>query len=91
MHRRSKCAIENSRALAQSLVVVLVLGVVLVLVTVLAAEEVVEYVTYIQCTMHINVLFVQCVFLPTGQAETYLKICVFLHHNIYLAQLVRLE
>ena len=51
MHRRSKCAIENSRVVAQSVVVVLVLGVVLVLVTVLAAAEVVENVTYIQCTM----------------------------------------
>ena len=51
MHRRSKCAIENSRVAAQSVVVVLVLGVVLVLVTVLAAAEVVAYVIYIQCTM----------------------------------------
>ena len=33
------------------MVVVLVLGVVLVLVTVLVAAEVVEYVIYIQCTM----------------------------------------
>ena len=51
MHRRSKCAIENSRVVAQSVVVVLVLGVVLVLVTVLAATEVEEYAIYIQCTM----------------------------------------
>ena len=39
MHRRSKCAIEKSRVAAQSVVVVLVLGVVLVLVTVLAADQ----------------------------------------------------
>ena len=51
MDQRSKCAIENSRAMAQSVVVVVVLGVVLVLVTVLAAAEVVEYVIYLQCTM----------------------------------------
>ena len=45
MHQRSKCAIENSRAMAQSVVVVVVLGVVLVLVTVLAAAEVVDNVS----------------------------------------------
>ena len=45
--------------------------------------------------MH-NVLFVQYVFLPTEQAETYLKIlsmcmCLDIPFNIYLSQLVRLE
>ena len=48
MHQRSKCAIENSRAMAQSVVVVVVLGVVLVLVTVLAAAEVVDNIYFPQ-------------------------------------------
>ena len=40
-----------------------------------------------------NLLFVQYVFLPTKQAETYLKIYVLIYHStyIYLSQLVRLE
>ena len=33
--------------------------------------------------MH-NVLFVQYVFLPMGQAETYLKIYVLLYHLTYI-------
>ena len=40
--------------------------------------------------MH-NVLFGQYVLLPTEQAETYLKICVFISFNLYLSKLVRLE
>ena len=42
-------------------------------------------------TVH-NVLFVRYAFLPTEQAETYLKICILINHSSYnLSQLVWLE